>query len=174
MNYFELFDIPISFFPEISELKKKYHKLSFEFHPDFHRTVSEEIEEKILDKSTEINEAYLSLLDENKRFEYILSLLKALPEEGKAQIPQEFLMEMMDLNEELMELKFEPDEIKQKELAEKISDIQNKLYSEIEPIMKSFDFQTISIQHQNLLVDFLMKKKYLLRLKQNLFNFAPR
>ncbi|GAB1397682.1 hypothetical protein MASR1M65_24620 [Saprospiraceae bacterium] len=107
MNYFELFEIPVSFFPDREEIKKRYHQLSFKYHPDFHTIDSEYDESEILEKSAEINQAYQSLTDEDKCLAYILKMCDALPEEGKATVPQDFLMDMMDINEEVMDLQLD-------------------------------------------------------------------
>lgn len=172
MNYFELFEIPVGFFPDKEEVRKKYHQLSFRFHPDFHTVDSEYSEGEILEKSTEINEAYRILSDTDSTLTYVLRLCNALPEEGKASVPQDFLMEMMDFNEEVMELQFEPEQEKIQNLTTKVSDIESELFQEILPNMQSFDFQNQNQESLKKITDFYLKKKYLLRLKQNLFNFA--
>lgn len=173
MNYFELFEFPVSFFVDQAVLKSEYHKLSFEFHPDFHVAGSSYTEDQILLKSTEINRAFQTLSNEDKRLAYVLELTHAMPEEGKAQIPQEFLMEMMDYNEQLMELQFDPNEDAKTEFLNKLNELENSMYSEVEQDMKNFDIQDISADSLKKIAEFYLKKKYLLRLKQNLINFAP-
>ena len=48
--------------------------------------------------------------DPDLRMRYILELEGSLGEEGQNQIPQDFLMEMMEINEALMELEFDFEE----------------------------------------------------------------
>lgn len=167
MSYFELFNIPISFKPDLADLKKKYYKLSFSHHPDH-----QDNQDEALEKSSELNKAYNTLIDANKRFAYILTLHNAMPEEGKAQIPQDFLMEMMDLNENLMELEMEPDKEKKENLTKEVEKIEADLYSEIEPFIENYVYETITDDVLKKLVDYYMKQKYLLRIKQNLLTFA--
>ena len=172
MNYFELFEIPVSFFPDREEIKKRYHQLSFKYHPDFHTIDSEYDESEILEKSAEINQAYQSLTDEDKCLAYILKMCDALPEEGKATVPQDFLMDMMDINEEVMDSQLDPDEEKLYSINTKIKNLESELFDEIYPVMQSFDFQIQNDSALKKITDFYLKKKYLLRLKQNLLNFA--
>lgn len=173
MNYFELFGLPVSFFVDLALLKSEYHKLSFEFHPDFHAAGSSYTEDQILIKSAEINRAFQTLSNDDKRLAYVLELTDAMPEEGKAQIPQEFLMEMMDYNEQLMELQFDPSEEAKAEFLKNLNELEKSLYSEVEQDLQNFNFQDISTDSLKKIAEFYLKKKYLLRLKQNLINFAP-
>lgn len=172
MNYFDLFELPISFKPDLSALKKKYYKLSFKHHPDHQLSDNNSDLDKILDMSSLLNKAYNTLLDENKCFEYILRIHDVLPEEGKAQIPQEFLMDMMDLNEQIMELEVDHDKEKILFLTLEADKYEAELYKSIEPLINDYSFSSISQESLQKLVDFYLKKKYLLRIKQNLLRFA--
>ncbi|HMG16271.1 MAG TPA: Fe-S protein assembly co-chaperone HscB, partial [Saprospiraceae bacterium] len=168
MNYFELFGLIPSFKPDLARLKKSYYKLSFQFHPDHQASTDHIDQDELLAQFSYLNKAYNTLKDENKLFEYILQLHDVMPEEGKAQIPQEFLMEMMDLNEELMELEFETDIEKVRLLTLQVESLGESLYKQIENIINEYEMETITIDSLNKLVDYYMKKKYLLRIKQNL------
>ena len=172
MNYFEVFGIPVSFKPDLLKLKKKYFELSFLNHPDQNQSKDDLDQEEFLVQSSDLNKAYNTLKDENKRFEYILKLHKLMPEEGKAQIPQIFLMEMMDINEEIMELEFEPEIERINNLAKQTDLIESELYNEIDSIISDYSQQDISAESLQKLVEFYLKKKYLLRIKQNLLRFA--
>ncbi|MBL7831746.1 MAG: Fe-S protein assembly co-chaperone HscB [Saprospiraceae bacterium] len=172
MNYFELFEVPVSFFPDLAEIRKKYHQLSFKFHPDFHSVGSAYTENEVLEKSTEINEAYQTLLDHDKLLSYILDLYNALPQEGQAKVPQDFLLDMMDINEELMELEMEPDPTKHHSLLTKVTELENQITEEVKSDMENFDFQHAEVGTLKKITDFYLKKQYILRLKQNLSNFA--
>ena len=98
MNYFELFDIKLSFDMCKPTLTKKYYVLSKKYHPDRFTLAGEEEQREALTKSTEVNKAYKILKDEPSRIRYILELLGKAPEEGKETMSQDFLMEMMDIN----------------------------------------------------------------------------
>eukprot|EP01037_Dinobryon_pediforme_P000940 gene940-947_t len=104
MNYFEFYGIPESFAPDTALLKKKFYELSKKYHPDFYANEDEAKQQEILELSTLNNKAYQTLSDPNKRLEYILSLHELLKEGAKPQLPADFLMEMMDINERLMDV----------------------------------------------------------------------
>ena len=81
-------------------------------------------------------------------------------------------MDMMDINEEVMDLQLDPDEEKLYSINTKIKNLESELFDEIYPVMQSFDFQIQNDSALKKITDFYLKKKYLLRLKQNLLNFA--
>jgi len=109
MNYFEFYEIPVSFGVDAEGLRKRFYALSKQYHPDFYTLESEEKQAEILQLSTLNNEAYKTLRDEDQRMKYVLALQGVLGEEGSNKLPPAFLMEMMELNEGLMELDFDPD-----------------------------------------------------------------
>src|SRR5471030_1370744 len=104
MNYFDFYGIPESFTPDTPLLKKKFYELSKKYHPDFYANEDEAKQQEILELSTLNNKAYQTLSDPYKRLEYILRTNELLLEGAKPQLPSDFLMEMMDINERLMEV----------------------------------------------------------------------
>src|SRR5476651_1716567 len=104
MNYFEFYAIPESFTVDPAPIKKKFYELSKKYHPDFFANEDDAKQQEILELSTLNNKAYQTLSDPHKRLEYILKLHELVKEGAKPQLPADFLMEMMDLNERLMEV----------------------------------------------------------------------
>src|SRR5438128_1152505 len=104
INFFEFYNIPESFHIDEAKLKKQFYDLSKQYHPDFYANESEERQQEILELSTINNTAYKTLADPNKRLAYILKQHDLLNEGAKPQLPGDFLMEMMDINERLMEV----------------------------------------------------------------------
>lgn len=172
VKYFELYDLPISFLLDAKLLKRKFYQLSKQFHPDFYTLESEEKQAEILELSTINNEAYKTLSDFDKRMEYILKEKGVYSEEGKNKVLQDFLMEMMDINEALMELEFDFDNSTFEAAKQNIKDMEADLYNEILPILKDYHNANASSTDLAQIKDFYFKRKYLLRIQNNLAKFA--
>ncbi|MCS7075712.1 MAG: Fe-S protein assembly co-chaperone HscB [Bacteroidia bacterium] len=129
MNYFEFYQIPESFFIDETELRKKYHQITKQLHPDFYTTASQIEQQLAIEKSTLNNQAYKTLSNLDSRIEYILHIHGLL--ENIPPLPQDFLMKMMDINEAV-------EEGKKNEVKENILTIKKQLWQEIEPILKNY------------------------------------
>ncbi|MBI1224185.1 MAG: Fe-S protein assembly co-chaperone HscB [Bacteroidetes bacterium] len=172
MNHFQFFEIPISFYPDMVDLKQRFLKNSKLFHPDFHTLESEEKQLDVLEKSTTNNQAYLVLSDFDKRLKYILEL-KGMLDDSKNEIPQDFLMEMMELNEAVMELEFDFDEKLLSQAESQVAEMENSLLESVNPIMQAYVDGETPVERLVPLRDFFLKRRYLWRLKENLNKFAP-
>lgn len=172
MNYFEFYNIPISFKVDTAALKKTFYRLSKEYHPDFYTQESEKKQAEILQLSSLNNEAYKTLSDFDTRMKYILDLKGALAEEGQNQIPQDFLMEMMEINEALMELEFDYAESVHQKVLTTVTELEKKLYHNITTIIENYDEQNSNSQELSTIKDYYLKKRYLLRIRENLSKFA--
>lgn len=170
MNYFELYEIPISFNPDQDIVRQKFYALSKKYHPDFYINESQETQDEVLELSTLNNRAFQVLKDDQKRLHYILELKGQLVEGENYSLPQTFLMEMMDVNEALMELKLDPDASKLTELTNQISLIENSLSSDLKTLTSSFDREHGVEQENSLkaIKDIYYRNKYLLRIKESL------
>jgi molecular chaperone HscB len=104
--------------------------------------------------------------------EYILKEKGIYGEEGKNKVPQDFLMEMMDINEALMELEFDFDQATFETAKQNIKDLEAGLYNEILGILKNYDNETVTAEELEQIKDFHFKRKYLLRIQNNLSTFA--
>lgn len=174
MNYFELYDLPLSFDPDVAVLKKKFYELSKRFHPDFYVNESQEKQDEILELSTLNNKAYQVLSDPIKRVEYILSLYNMLADGDKHVLPQSFLMEMMDVNEALMEMEFDADEHKLTELKQQIDEMEQGLFEELKQSTSRFDANNEQ-EAENILLkirDIWYREKYLMRIRESLNKFS--
>ncbi|QCR24819.1 Fe-S protein assembly co-chaperone HscB [Pontibacter sp. SGAir0037] len=175
-NYFEFYGIPESFILDEKAIKNTYYQLSREYHPDFYANEPQEKQQEILQLSTLNTNAYRTLSNADLRMQYILKEHGLLEEGGNNELPGEFLMEMMDINEELMELEFDFDADKLHEIGEKSTGITAQLdadilptlqrYPELHGVTKEAALQEVKIYY--------LKKKYLLRIKETLSKFAAR
>lgn len=157
MNYFELFEMPVTLEIDPGKLAKKYFELQKKYHPDFYTQASEYEQEEALEISSQLNKALKVFKDRDETIKYVLQLKGLLEEEEKYQLPPDFLMEMMELNEELSD-----------ESAARIASIEKELYSEVGSIIENYNDERISEQELQKLKAYYYKKKYLKRILDRL------
>ena len=173
MNYFEFYELPITFKIDAKKLKRKFYEYSRKYHPDFYVQATEAEQEKVLEKSTMNNKAYKTLSNEDSRIKYVLEL-KGLVEEGeKYQLPPMFLMEMMEINEALMELQFEPDASKLQEIAKEVKNTEESLFENVKQIIENYE-DGVESEDADLkkVKEYYFKRRYLLRIRESLNKFA--
>jgi molecular chaperone HscB len=170
MNYFELYELPISFNPDQNVIKQQFYALSKKYHPDFYINESPQRQEEVLELSTLNNKAFQVLKDPQKRLQYILTLKEQLIEGENYALPQDFLMEMMEINEALMELEFDKDEEKLNGLRNEIAKIETTLLEELHALTGSFDTDVAKDKESLLkaIKDLYYRNKYLIRIKESL------
>jgi molecular chaperone HscB len=153
MNYFEIFDLPVS--PKINRslLSKKYIELQKKNHPDFFTNSTESEQEDALILSSQINKGLKVLQNEDETIKYFLQLKGLLTEDEKYQLPPAFLMEMMELNEELSEGS-----------SEQINHISNGLFEDIKPVIDNYSELNTPQSDLLRLKEYYYKKKYLQRI----------
>jgi molecular chaperone HscB len=173
INYFDFYDIPESFNPDQAKLKKQFYSLSKQYHPDFYANDTDERQQEILELSTINNKAYKTLSDPAKRLEYILRSHDLVADGAKPQLPGDFLMEMMDINERLMEVETATQlaEITAEALA-----IENDLQESLDSLTADYETlnDTAKEDRLNKIADVYFRQKYLLRIKESLETFATR
>ena len=176
MNYFEIYDIPESFLLDEKALKNTYYKRSREFHPDFHANETPEKQQEMLQRSTQNTNAYRTLSDPDLRMQYILKQHGLLEEGKNNELPSDFLMDMMDLNEELMELEFDFDADRFHALGERSSGLMAQLDNDILPTLQRYPERHGITKEEALqqVKTYYLKKKYLLRIQETLSKFAAR
>lgn len=166
-SYFELYNLPLTFKVDEILLKKKFYALSREYHPDFHASESQEKQDDVLELSSLNNKAYKVLSDPLKRIEYILELHDMLAEEGKYTLPQDFLMDMMDVNEALMDMELDPDPGRLMTISSEIDHLEASLFDELKLLTNEFDSKTNPDPNIILLKikDIWYREKYLQRIR---------
>jgi len=165
MNFFELFDIPLDLFPDEKKLKLNYYQLSKRYHPDINQSSDPASHMEVLEKSGEVNAGYKVLSQLNLRLKYILEL-SSVEMNANEELPPEFLMEMMDLNEIVMEAAGD-DEKRQKaldELSARDADIVDKL----QELWDQINVESMEDQQLKKLKSLYYQQKYLLRIRKNL------
>ena len=169
MEYFDFYELPVTFLLDKKKLRRLFLLKSKAYHPDFYTLESEEKQAEILALSTLNNEAYKILSDDEKRLKYILTQKGMIGEGVKNTMPPAFLMETMEINEQIMEMQFDFDAKRYQELLRVVEAKEVALEARGEQILA--DYSEINDVEQKKLVeirDYYLQKRYLLRLKENI------
>ena len=164
MNYFELYEMPVSLQVDKKYLQQKYFELQKKYHPDFFSNESEEEQAEVLERSSMVNKAYKTFQNDDETIKYVLQLKELLEEEEKYELPPSFLAEMMELNEALMEV----DDSSLEETETKISQLEKHLYDEVQNIVEYYNEDTTTNEQLLQVKDYYFKKKYLKRILERL------
>lgn len=173
MNYFDFYGIPEAFKVDDALVKKKFYQLSKQYHPDFYANEDEQRQQEILELSTLNNKAYQTLSDPAKRLAYILNLHGLVSEGAKPQLPSDFLMEMMDINERLMEA---GDAQQLAQITGEVLAVEGDMNEKLESLTADYGQLDDTAKESRLIAiaDIYYRQKYLLRIKESLDTFASR
>jgi molecular chaperone HscB len=101
-NYFELFGLPQDYLLDRAALADRYRELQRITHPDRYASADDRQRRLAVQGAARVNEAYEILKDPMLRARYLLSLLgMTMDEQGESTRDTAFLMEQMDMREEL-------------------------------------------------------------------------
>ena len=164
MNYFELYEMPVSFQVDQGMLKKKYYDLSRQFHPDFFTSSPDEEQAGILEKASQVNKGYKVLQNPDETIKYVLQLKGLLQEEEKFELDPQFLMEVMDINEELMELEMDENQEQLMNVEQKANRLMLKIYEDVAPVMAGYQNGVTTEEEMLQVKDFYFQQKYLQRI----------
>lgn len=149
-------------------LTSKYYALSKKYHPDNFSQAEGADQEQAQEKSSEVNKAYKLLKQKQSRIKYVLELSGVSFEEGKEQMPQEFLMEMMDINEAIMDYKMAPSEEGRVVIETQISNFNQELEIDGQAAMGALDLSEPDAPLLGAVKEYYLKFKYLKRLLDNI------
>jgi molecular chaperone HscB len=166
MNYFELFEIPVQLKVDKASLPKKFFELSKKYHPDYFANESMEKQTEVLDKSALINKAFKTFQSEDETIKYVLQLKGLLEEEEKYKMPADFLMEVLEINEQLMDIDDDPELLSN--LKNVIARLQTEIYEPVKEIVEHYQEGNSSEKELLQVKEYYYKKKYLDRIQQQL------
>jgi molecular chaperone HscB len=164
MNYFQLFNIPVTLNPDKQLLKQKFYELSRKYHPDFFTQETEMEQAEALELSSQVNKAYKTLKSQNETIRYVLMQKGMLKEEEKYQLPPDFLMEVMELNEQLQDANLDGDAAKMADVKQGIAAMQDDIYRPVKTIIEGYDDTTTTKEELQPVKEYYFKKKYLDRI----------
>jgi molecular chaperone HscB len=105
-DYYELFGIGRGLNLSLDDLQQRFYALSRELHPDRFMRKPEAEQQRALDMSSALNDAYRTLKDPIKRAQYLLSLEGFdIGEQRSKDVPPELLEEVFELNMALEEMR---------------------------------------------------------------------
>jgi molecular chaperone HscB len=119
-----------------------------------------------LEITANLNKAFKAFQNPDETIKYVLQLKGLLEEEEKYQLPTDFLMEVLEINEKLMDAEDEP-ELKLS-LQSAINNLQSDIYGPVKEIVEHYQ-DGITTEEELLQVkEYYYKKKYLHRIQQQL------
>ena len=170
MNYFELFEIPVQLKVGKASLPLKYFELSRKYHPDFFVNGSEQEKTKALERSALLNMAFKTFQNPDETIRYVLQLKGLLEEEEKYELPPGFLMEVLEINEELMELGENKTLVPNIEL--RVTQLEEEIYEPVKEIVEHYQEGATSEKELLQVKEYYYKKKYLERIRRQLKGMA--
>jgi len=153
MNYYDLFEIPISVSIDRALLSKRYFRLQKSFHPDYFTLADEAEQQTVLEKTALLNKAFKIFKDADATIKYLLQMKEMLTEEEKYPLSPDFLMEVMELNERLSA-----------GTADQISAMENDIYAPVRNIIANYNDAKVTTDELLKLKEYYFKKKYLQRI----------
>lgn len=153
-NYFSFYSLPSTYEIDMSKLKQAYLEKSKLFHPDLFQA-EPDMQITAITVSSFNNKAYKVLKNNISRAQYLIDVLN--PDAHiKENLPQMFLMEMLDLNETIDEIENDAD--KKIYISSIIENRKEEIESNIETLANNEDYKNLQIE--------LLKHKYLVRLEE--------
>ncbi len=142
-NYFDIFQHPVTYFVDKSALRRKYLAKIKEYQNSDNQ-----------EQLTLLHKAYKTLNDDELRMGYLLELWGIIHETGNSdtKLSNEFLMEMMELNEAI--------ESGDQKAKEQVQELLNKNLEFIENLFR----QEIHEENKLYIFFFYFERKYLRRL----------
>lgn len=169
MNYFELFQIPVQLKVNTALLSKKFFELSRTYHPDYFTNEDAAAQEDSLEKSSILNAAWKTFQNQDDTIKYVLQLKGVLEEDEKYQLPADFLLEVMEINESLMDDSGEEESLI---LKSRIDTLQAEIYKPVKNIIEEYQNETATPDQLKTVKEYYYKKKYLDRISRELTGMA--
>jgi molecular chaperone HscB len=105
LNYFELLGLSPTYDIEPEQVREKYFEVVREIHPDRLAADGAHTQHLSMRVSAQLNQAFHVLLDPVQRAEYLLEMSGGKAAADDKQVPQQVLMDTLELREEIEEAK---------------------------------------------------------------------
>ena len=132
-NFFELFELPVSYDVDFDQVQQSYMSLQKQVHPDKFASGSDQEKRLSMQQTSKINEAQQTLKDPVLRAIYLLNLKDAdFSLENETTMDAAFLMQQLEMRERLENIKKEDDPLAS------LDDMAKELKSSNSDMMQSF------------------------------------
>ncbi len=162
MNYFDLFEIPVQLNVNTAGLSRRFFELSKKYHPDYFIGEQQAAQAEALEMSAMLNKAWKTFQSHDETIKYVLQLKQLLQEEEKYTLPPDFLMEVLEINEQLM------DDNETENIDAKIQQLTHEIYEPVKEIVEHYKEGTTTEKELLQVKEYYYKKKYLDRISREL------
>ena len=132
-NFFELFQLPVSYDVDMNKIQQHYIDLQKQVHPDKYTSGTDQEKRLSMQQTSWINEAQATLKDPVARATYLLKLKGTdINLENETTMDAGFLMQQLELRERLGNIKDEMDPL------DSLDQMSKELKSATQDMMKSF------------------------------------
>ena len=137
-NYFEIFDVAVSYQPDLEAIGRLYHELQKTVHPDRFASGSEQQRRLAMQQTSLINQAYQTLRDPVARAQYLLRLKGIdMDNETDTSMDAEFLMQQMEFREAIAEVGDRDDPLA--ELDSMLADSKQNIQAQMDAFSRHYE-----------------------------------
>ena len=137
-NYFEIFEVPVSYDVDLEQVQQRYRELQKAVHPDKYANASSQERRLSMQHTSLINQAFQALKDPVERAVYLLQLKgQDFAMDNETTMDASFLMEQMEMREALEHVRSKPDPLDEldamlKQVSTKQSNLMNDFANSFE------------------------------------------
>ena len=164
-THFELFELPVSFDVDLSDLSQRYRELQRVVHPDKFVNASDRERLLSVEKAAAVNEAYQVLKSPQRRARYMMELQSvSFDDEKDTALDPIFLMEQIELREALGELNQTADPMAS--LSSIMADIKKRIANVIDELRAGLEVDTLDDVQKSNLKSLIHKMQFLNKLQE--------
>jgi len=146
-NYFEIFNIPVSFELDVNQLSEFYRQLQKEVHPDRFASASEQESRLAVQMTSLVNQAFDTLKMPVSRAHYLLKLAGLdIDHDQDTTMDPMFLMEQMELREEIEAVRSKSDPLA--EIDRLLKSVKKMQVSVMEAFANSYQAEDYNKAHE--------------------------
>jgi molecular chaperone HscB len=144
-NHFELLGLPAVYAIDQATLTSRYRDLQNSVHPDRYANASDQERRLSMQRAAQINEAFNTLKDPLRRAAYLLELAGIDLEAKGSTMDPAFLMEQMELREQLAEIRSADDPLEQVAgLIDGLAHQLREMSAQLEALFSAHDAESLS------------------------------